>query len=164
MTSTDHPIRCKCGRLNGVMAQAAKGTRGTCYCRDCQAYAHALGNPEATLDHLGGTDLVATLQKHISFTPRCRVAGLPVADRGRPVALVRELLQYAHRQHGAKFKNSVRRSCSHLPRSIATRFGRSVWPDQHADQRQTCQSTGGSQHAQRNSFLRACSGRLPGLA
>ena len=46
----------------------ARPTRVVCYCRDCQAYAHALGNPGAALDALGGTHIVAALQQHVAFT------------------------------------------------------------------------------------------------
>ncbi len=38
-----------------------------CYCTSCQAYAHALGRPDA-LDALGGTDLVAVLPKDVTIT------------------------------------------------------------------------------------------------
>ena len=65
---TDHPLQCKCGRLAGVVSLVARTTRATCYCRDCQAYAHALGNPEFILDDIGGTDVVATLQQHVRLT------------------------------------------------------------------------------------------------
>ena len=39
-----------------------------CYCKDCQAYAHFLGKAEEILDEMGGTDVVATLPKYVSFT------------------------------------------------------------------------------------------------
>jgi hypothetical protein len=83
MTSTDHPLQCRCGRLAGVVAQAAKVTRATRYCRDCQAYAHALGNPKAILDRIGGTDIVATLQQHIGLTRGTEsLACLSLSERG----------------------------------------------------------------------------------
>ena len=83
MTSTAHPLQCRCGRLTGVVVQAARVTRATCYCRDCQAYAHTLGNPEATLDHIGGTDIVATLQQHVRLTKGAEsLACLSLSERG----------------------------------------------------------------------------------
>ena len=39
-----------------------------CYCKDCQAFAHFLGNSGAVLDAMGGTDVVATLQKNVTFS------------------------------------------------------------------------------------------------
>jgi hypothetical protein len=42
--------------------------RGVCYCNDCQAYAHFLGKTGDILDEMGGTDVVATLPKYLTFT------------------------------------------------------------------------------------------------
>ena len=41
--------------------------RATCYCRDCQAFARALGR-EDVLDGEGGTDIVAMLPAGVRFT------------------------------------------------------------------------------------------------
>ena len=68
MQKTIRKIQCKCGHLQGSVSSAAGVTRLSCYCRDCQAYAHALGNAERVLDELGGTNVVTTLQQHLSFT------------------------------------------------------------------------------------------------
>lgn len=68
MTSANYPIHCRCGRLQGTLARAAPTLRASCYCLDCQTYAHALAAPEQTLDPQGGTEVVATLQQHITFT------------------------------------------------------------------------------------------------
>ena len=62
-----HPLQCRCGRLRGSLAQPGKAVRARCYCRDCQAYARALGKPELVLDELGGTDVVASLQQRVAF-------------------------------------------------------------------------------------------------
>ena len=61
-----HPIRCRCGTLTGYVSDPGRARRGVCYCRDCQAYAHFLRNTGGILDEKGGTDVVATLQKHVS--------------------------------------------------------------------------------------------------
>jgi len=63
----DHPIRCRCGTVAGTLVRAEHAKRGVCYCRDCQAFAHALGDPAGILDPLGGSDVVATLQQNISI-------------------------------------------------------------------------------------------------
>lgn len=42
--------------------------RAVCYCGDCRAYAHVLGQPDRVLDTLGGTDVVATDSRYVRFT------------------------------------------------------------------------------------------------
>jgi len=39
-----------------------------CYCKDCQAFAHFLGKTGDILDEMGGTDVMATLPKYVTFT------------------------------------------------------------------------------------------------
>lgn len=68
MLSTDYPFQCKCGQLQGTLRRAAHAARLSCYCRDCQTSAHALGNASQILDQQGGTEVVATLQQHLRFT------------------------------------------------------------------------------------------------
>ena len=67
-TATNHPLRCRCGTVRGYVSHPEKVSRGVCYCKDCQAFAHFLGKTDDILDELGGTDVVATLPKYISFT------------------------------------------------------------------------------------------------
>jgi hypothetical protein len=64
----NHPLSCRCGTLKGYISHPEKVSRGVCYCRDCQAFAHFLGEPGSILDELGGTDVVATLTKYVHFT------------------------------------------------------------------------------------------------
>lgn len=68
MLSADHKIQCHCGHLQGTLSRAASPVRISCYCSDCQAYARALGNADRILDPQGGTEVVATLQQHLTFT------------------------------------------------------------------------------------------------
>ncbi|HEX7074037.1 MAG TPA: DUF6151 family protein [Hyphomicrobiaceae bacterium] len=68
MLSADYPIQCRCGRLQGTLSRTARVTRLSCYCLDCQSYAHALGDPGRILDAHGGTEVVATLQQYLTFT------------------------------------------------------------------------------------------------
>jgi hypothetical protein len=83
MLANDHPIQCRCGQFRGTLCRAASVSRLSCYCRDCQAYAHALGEPEMILDPLGGTDIAATLQQHVSFTSGTdKLACLSLTERG----------------------------------------------------------------------------------
>lgn len=79
----DHPIQCRCGKLRGTLAAGAKLTRAVCYCRDCQAYARALGEPRAILDANGGTDIVASLQEFVRFAEgKERIACLSLSKQG----------------------------------------------------------------------------------
>lgn len=78
-----HPLRCRCGALMGLVSQPRKASRGVCYCKDCQAFARYLGDPDTVLDSMGGTDVVATLAKYVSFTSGTdRLACLSLTDRG----------------------------------------------------------------------------------
>jgi hypothetical protein len=63
-----HPLRCRCGTLQGSVSHPEKASRGVCYCKDCQAFARFLGNTDDILDEMGGTDVVATLHQYLSFT------------------------------------------------------------------------------------------------
>jgi hypothetical protein len=68
MKPTSHPIRCRCGQLEGAVAHPARGIRGVCYCRDCQAYAHFLERPDGMVDALGGTDVVIARPHDVRLT------------------------------------------------------------------------------------------------
>jgi hypothetical protein len=83
MIYSDRKIQCQCGHLQGVLSGAASGVRLTCYCKDCQAYAHALSNAGEILDELGGTNVVTTLQQHVRFTKGTdKLACLSLSDKG----------------------------------------------------------------------------------
>jgi Family of unknown function (DUF6151) len=62
------PLRCACGQVKGHLESPHRAGRATCYCHDCQAFARFLGRPEATLNALGGTDIVATSPRFVRFT------------------------------------------------------------------------------------------------
>ena len=68
MDTASHPIRCRCGKLQGLLSHPERGTRAVCYCRDCQAFAHFLGPDLEILDPLGGTEVIATVPGLVSFT------------------------------------------------------------------------------------------------
>lgn len=79
----DHPLRCECGTVEGHVRHAASACRVVCYCRDCQAYAHATGNPARILDPLGGSEVVATLQQHVTFAKGVdALACMSLSERG----------------------------------------------------------------------------------
>ena len=64
-----HPLRCRCGTVRGYVGYGANtANRGVCYCKDCQAFARFLGDTGDILDDMGGTDVVATLPRYVTFT------------------------------------------------------------------------------------------------
>lgn len=65
----DFMVSCSCSTLKGVLrnCSSASGTRIICYCKDCQAGAHALG-AERLLNPQGGTDIVQTLPTRLEIT------------------------------------------------------------------------------------------------
>ncbi|HSD38508.1 MAG TPA: DUF6151 family protein [Rhodocyclaceae bacterium] len=63
-----HPLQCRCGTLKGHVSHPERVARGTCYCKDCQAFAHFLGSSAETLDEAGGTDVIATRPGNVTFT------------------------------------------------------------------------------------------------
>ncbi len=81
----DINVSCSCGALKGVLrdASAKNGTRMTCYCRDCQAFAEFLGKSEAVLDAQGGTDIYQTTPSRFDIVDGAdRLACVGVTDKG----------------------------------------------------------------------------------
>ena len=62
-----HRIRCRCGKVSGAVAEPHTAIRAVCHCVDCRAYAVHLGSERAALDAEGGTDIVATQARHVTF-------------------------------------------------------------------------------------------------
>ena len=78
-----HRFQCLCGTLKGKIEQPQQAMRAVCYCTDCQTYAHLLGQPQRTLDALGGTDVIATQSRHVRFTsPTQTLACLSLSPKG----------------------------------------------------------------------------------
>ncbi len=61
-------IQCQCGNVQGNVNEQEIINRVTCFCQDCQAFAHFLGRSSDILDRQGGTDIVQMLPKHLSFS------------------------------------------------------------------------------------------------
>jgi len=79
----NHSLRCQCGTLQGTISHTESVCRGVCYCKDCQAYAHFLGKVDEVLDEMGGSDVVATLQRHVTFTQGLeQLACMSLSERG----------------------------------------------------------------------------------
>ena len=60
-------LRCRCGQVQGELAEREVAAHMICYCKDCRAYARYLGM-DAMLDAAGGTELCATLPASVRFT------------------------------------------------------------------------------------------------
>jgi hypothetical protein len=77
-------VRCRCGEVRGIVANPSPATvnRVTCYCDDCQAFAHQLGRADL-LNDKGGTDIVQIAPAALSFTKgQDRIAGLRLKPKG----------------------------------------------------------------------------------
>lgn len=69
MSVMNHPLQCQCGTLKGYVSPPDMASRAVCYCKDCQAFAHFLERADdGILNELGGTEIVATLPRHVHFT------------------------------------------------------------------------------------------------
>ena len=65
----NHPLQCQCGTLRGYVSPPDMANRAVCYCKDCQAFARFLERTDdSVLNDLGGTEIVATLPRHVHFT------------------------------------------------------------------------------------------------
>jgi hypothetical protein len=70
-----HPLRCNCGKLTGTLVGVASPqenrtkdiNRCVCYCKDCQAFAGFLKREDDILDEIGGTSIIQTIPKHVTF-------------------------------------------------------------------------------------------------
>jgi hypothetical protein len=58
-------FRCSCGRIAGEIVDPRDSWHLLCYCRDCRAYAHALGNGAEILDEYGGTHVVGVRPRQL---------------------------------------------------------------------------------------------------
>ncbi|GAA0741326.1 DUF6151 family protein [Ideonella azotifigens] len=63
-----HLLRCRCGTVSGLLSHGERANRCVCYCKDCQAFAHFLGEPQRVLDPLGGSEVIATSPAWLRFT------------------------------------------------------------------------------------------------
>lgn len=78
-----YKIQCQCGHVQGHLSAAASLTHLACHCQDCQTYAHAIGKADTVLDEHGATDVITTLQQHVSFTQGTdKLACLSLSDQG----------------------------------------------------------------------------------
>ena len=78
-----HPFQCRCGALRGEISRTGQALRAACYCRDCQAYAHLLGQAAHVLDAHGGTEVVITQAANVRVTAgQQQLACLSLSPKG----------------------------------------------------------------------------------
>jgi hypothetical protein len=82
--TTQAELRCRCGEVRGIVADASPHTvnRVVCYCDDCQAFAHHLGRTDL-LDPHGGSDIVQLAPGALTFVQgQDRIVGLRLTPKG----------------------------------------------------------------------------------
>jgi hypothetical protein len=78
-----HPLRCRCGALQGHVELGGVSNRMVCHCQDCQAFARFLGRAEDVLDAQGGSDVVQTAPHRIKITQGGeQLAVMRLSDQG----------------------------------------------------------------------------------
>jgi len=78
----NHPLRCRCGTIQGYVVPSATSARAVCYCKDCQAFARFLGTA-GVVDQAGGTEVIAMLPGHVHFTAGLdALACMSLSERG----------------------------------------------------------------------------------
>lgn len=83
MRPSTHPLRCRCGTLQGHVELNGISNRMVCYCHDCQAFARFLGRPEDVLDAQGGSEVVQTAPHRIRITQGAeQLAVMRLSDQG----------------------------------------------------------------------------------
>jgi hypothetical protein len=80
----NHRLSCRCTRVRGLVSRTEERlNRSTCYCRDCQAYAHFLGQQGEMLDANGGTSVVGIKPCNVTLTQGQElVACMSFSERG----------------------------------------------------------------------------------
>ena len=78
-----HPLRCRCGTIQGFVKNPQRANRVVCYCRDCQAFARFLGSESETLDARGGSEVIQVIPKDVIFNQGVdSLACLRLTDKG----------------------------------------------------------------------------------
>ena len=122
-----HPFQCRCGTVHGEILHTERSLRAACYCRDCQAYAHLLGQGAQVLDANGGTEVVIARSPDVRIHGgREQLACLSLSPRG--------LLRWYARCCDTPIANTPRdwrlpyvgmvHTCLHRPRPLEQAFPR----------------------------------------
>jgi hypothetical protein len=82
--STTVTLRCRCGKVEGHVTNASPRAvnRVVCYCDDCQAFLHHLGQADL-MDGSGGTDIVQVAPAALAFPKGAEhIAGVRLTPKG----------------------------------------------------------------------------------
>jgi hypothetical protein len=83
MPPAAHPLRCRCGALQGHVELNGSSNRMVCYCQDCQAFARFLGPAHQVLDAQGGSDVIQLAPHRIKITQGAsHLAVMRLSDKG----------------------------------------------------------------------------------
>jgi hypothetical protein len=63
-----HQLQCGCGTIQGFVTDPKAANHVVCHCKDCQAFAHFLGQDREILDARGGSEVVQTAPQNVRFT------------------------------------------------------------------------------------------------
>ena len=108
-----HPLRCRCGALQGHVELEGSSNSMVCYCQDCQPFARFLGPVDNVLDAQGGSDVVLQLAPLRIKVPQGaeHVALVRLSDKGMLVqclatALLRILGMVAGSRLSGRYKST----------------------------------------------------------
>lgn len=62
------PLRCRCGTIQGTLVHPHSANHALCYCHDCQAFAHVLGQADRTLGPQGESRVFQVPPRNLTFT------------------------------------------------------------------------------------------------
>lgn len=78
-----HNIRCQCGQFRAQLVGEGTHNHIHCYCNDCRAFAHFLGQGEQVLDAHGGTEIVQVSQARLQLIQGSEhLAAVRLSDKG----------------------------------------------------------------------------------
>jgi hypothetical protein len=78
-----HPLKCRCGSVEGFVSAPERANRAICYCKDCQAFAHFVGRAGEILDNQGGTDILQTTPSRVTINRgHEKLACIRLTDKG----------------------------------------------------------------------------------
>lgn len=78
-------LKCTCGTVKGKTAVVSSkiGTRITCCCDDCQAFAHYLGQDQSVSDQYGGTDIFQIPVSYLTISEgKSEIACVRLSSKG----------------------------------------------------------------------------------
>jgi len=76
-------LHCHCGKVQGQLKHIEASVRLVCYCKDCQAFAHYLGQAGSMLDAQGGSDILVSHPQQVEFASGAEaIACMSLSENG----------------------------------------------------------------------------------